>query len=92
MVAEVEQNCAAHTIFASIRHLYRLVISPLTLRDLSKYWPAFLQSGGKNAAGGDYSSAETSAQTIATTVKLAKKQGKRPLSCVTKPGFTSIAF
>ncbi len=36
--------------------------------------------------------AGTSAQTIATTVKLAKKTGqKRPLSCVTKPGFTSIA-
>ncbi len=34
----------------------------------------------------------TSAQTIATTVKLAKNRVKRQLSCVTKPGFTSIAF
>ncbi|MFZ7872249.1 hypothetical protein [Escherichia coli] len=56
MVAEVEQNCAAHTIFASNTSSLPIGGSPLTPRDLSKVIGRHLQSGGKKPAGGDYSS------------------------------------
>ena len=72
------------------RHLYRLAISPLTLRDLSKVIGLqLLQSGGKNAAGGDYSSCEyiIGANHRHHGKTGEKKQGKTPIVVRDKAGF-----
>ncbi|EFP7034914.1 fatty acid oxidation complex subunit alpha FadJ, partial [Shigella dysenteriae] len=88
MVAEVEQNCAAHTIFASNT-------SSLPIGDIAAH-----AARPEQVIGLHYFSpvekmplveiiphAGTSAQTIATTVKLAKKQGKTPIVVRDKAGF-----
>ncbi len=92
MVAKVEQNCAAHTIFAS--NTSSLPIGDIAAdaaRPEQVIGLHFFSPVEKMPLVEIIPHAGTSAQTIATTVKLAKKQAKLPLSCVTKPGFTSIA-
>ncbi len=93
MVAEVEQNCAAHTIFASNT-------SSLPIGDIAAHATRpeqviglhFFSPVEKNAAGGDYSSCGYISANHRHYGKTGEKTGaKRPLSCVTKPGFTSIA-
>lgn len=88
MVAEVEQNCAPHTIFASNT-------SSLPISDIAAH-----AARPEQVIGLHYFSpvekmplveviphAATSGQTIATTVKLAKKQGKMPIVVRDKAGF-----
>ncbi|HFF8546739.1 TPA: fatty acid oxidation complex subunit alpha FadJ [Kluyvera cryocrescens] len=88
MVSEVEQNCASHTIFASNT-------SSLPIGDIA----AFAQKPDQVIGLHFFSPVEkmplveviphagTSEQTIATTVKLAKKQGKTPIVVADKAGF-----
>lgn len=86
MVAEVERNCAAHTIFASNT-------SSLPIGDIAAHATRpeqviglhFFSPVEKMPLVEIIPHAGTSAQTIATTVKLAKNRVKRQLSCVTKP-------
>ncbi|MCP6025349.1 3-hydroxyacyl-CoA dehydrogenase NAD-binding domain-containing protein, partial [Klebsiella pneumoniae] len=80
MVVEVEQNCAAHTIFASNT-------SSLPIGDIAAHAARpeqviglhFFSPVEKMPLVEIIPHAGTSAQTIATTVKLAKKQGKTPI-------------
>ncbi|HDG1722998.1 fatty acid oxidation complex subunit alpha FadJ [Kluyvera ascorbata] len=88
MVGEVEQYCAPHTIFASNT-------SSLPIGDIA----AFAQRPEQVIGLHFFSPVEkmplveviphagTSEQTIATTVKLAKKQGKTPIVVADKAGF-----
>ena len=46
----------------------------------------------KNAAGGDYPHEGTDAVTLATTLQLARRQGKQRLWLVIKPGFMLTGF
>ncbi|SUG14016.1 fatty acid oxidation complex alpha subunit [Salmonella enterica subsp. arizonae] len=88
MVAEVEQNCASHTIFASNT-------SSLPIGDIAAYAGRpeqviglhFFSPVEKMPLVEVIPHASTSAQTIATTVKLAKKQGKTPIVVSDKAGF-----
>lgn len=88
MVAEVEQNCAAHTIFASNT-------SSLPIGDIAAHAARpeqviglhFFSPVEKMPLVEIIPHAGTSAQTIATTVKLAKKQGKTPIVVRDKAGF-----
>ena len=88
MVAEVEQNCAAHTIFASNT-------SSLPIADIAAHAARpeqviglhFFSPVEKMPLVEIIPHAGTSAQTIATTVKLAKKQGKTPIVVRDKAGF-----
>ena len=88
MVAEVEQNCAAHTIFASNT-------SSLPIGDIAAHATRpeqviglhFFSPVEKMPLVEIIPHAGTSAQTIATTVKLAKKQGKTPIVVRDKAGF-----
>lgn len=93
MVAEVEENCATHTIFASNT-------SSLPISDIAAHASRpelviglhFFSPVEKMPLVEIIPHTGTSAQTIATTVKLAKNREKHQLLCVTKPGFMSIAF
>lgn len=88
MVAEVEQNCATHTIFASNT-------SSLPIGDIAAHAARpeqviglhFFSPVEKMPLVEIIPHASTSAQTIATTVKLAKKQGKTPIVVRDKAGF-----
>ena len=88
MVGEIEQYCAPHTIFASNT-------SSLPIGDIA----AFAQRPEQVIGLHFFSPVEkmplveviphagTSEQTISTTVKLAKKQGKTPIVVADKAGF-----
>ncbi|HCT5821003.1 TPA: fatty acid oxidation complex subunit alpha FadJ [Citrobacter sedlakii] len=88
MVAEVEQNCASHTIFASNT-------SSLPISDIAAHAAKpgqviglhFFSPVEKMPLVEVIPHAATSEQTIATTVKLAKKQGKTPIVVRDKAGF-----
>ncbi|HBL4690554.1 fatty acid oxidation complex subunit alpha FadJ [Citrobacter sedlakii] len=88
MVAEVEQNCASHTIFASNT-------SSLPISDIAAHAARpgqviglhFFSPVEKMPLVEVIPHAATSEQTIATTVKLAKKQGKTPIVVRDKAGF-----
>ncbi|MGC6745057.1 3-hydroxyacyl-CoA dehydrogenase NAD-binding domain-containing protein [Escherichia coli] len=71
------------------RHLYRLVISPLTPRDLSKLLACISSVRWKKMPLVEIiPHAGTSAQTIATTVKTGEKnRGKTPIVVRDKAGF-----
>lgn len=70
-----------------IRHLYRLVISPLTPRDLSKLSACISSVRWKNAAGGDYSSCGYISANHRHYGKTGEKQGKTPIVVRDKAGF-----
>ena len=88
MVAEVEQHCAPHTIFASNT-------SSLPIGDIAAHAarPAqviglhFFSPVDKMPLVEVIPHAGTSARTIATTVQLAKKQGKTPIVVADRAGF-----
>lgn len=88
MVAEVEQNCASHTIFASntsslpIGDIAEKAARPEQVIGLHFFSPV-----EKMPLVEVIPHATTSGQTIATTVKLAKKQGKTPIVVRDKAGF-----
>lgn len=90
MVAEVDL-CAAHTIFASGHVIFTGGDIAAHATRPGDYRPAFLQSGGKNAAGGDYSSCGYISANHRHYGKTGEKQGKTPIVVRDKPGFTSIA-
>ena len=88
MVAEVEQNCASHTIFAS--NTSSLPISDIAAkaaRPEQVIGLHFFSPVEKMPLVEVIPHAMTSGQTIATTVKLAKKQGKTPIVVRDKAGF-----
>lgn len=88
MVAEVEQNCASHTIFAS--NTSSLPISDIAAkaaRPEQVIGLHFFSPVEKMPLVEVIPHATTSGQTIATTVKLAKKQGKTPIVVRDKAGF-----
>lgn len=88
MVAEVERNCASHTIFAS--NTSSLPISDIAAkaaRPEQVIGLHFFSPVEKMPLVEVIPHATTSGQTIATTVKLAKKQGKTPIVVRDKAGF-----
>lgn len=88
MVAEVEQHCAPHTIFAS--NTSSLPISDIAAnaaRPQQVIGLHFFSPVEKMPLVEVIPHASTSAQTIATTVQLAKKQGKTPIVVSDKAGF-----
>ncbi len=88
MVAEVEQNCAAHTIFASNTSSLPIGdIAANAARPEQVIGLHFFSPVEKMPLVEVIPHASTSAQTIATTVKLAKKQGKTPIVVSDKAGF-----
>lgn len=88
MVAEVEQHCAPHTIFASntsslpIGDIAAQAARPEQVIGLHYFSPV-----EKMPLVEVIPHAATSPQTIATVVKLAKKQGKTPIVVADKAGF-----
>lgn len=88
MVGEVEQYCAAHTIFASNT-------SSLPIADIAAHAQRpeqviglhFFSPVEKMPLVEVIPHAATSEQTIATTVQLAKKQGKMPIVVADRAGF-----
>ncbi|WP_436856622.1 fatty acid oxidation complex subunit alpha FadJ [Citrobacter tructae] len=88
MVAEVEQNCASHTIFASntsslpIGDIAANAVRPEQVIGLHFFSPV-----EKMPLVEVIPHTGTSGQTVATTVKLAKKQGKTPIVVRDKAGF-----
>ncbi|MGO1309608.1 MAG: fatty acid oxidation complex subunit alpha FadJ [Kluyvera intermedia] len=88
MVSEVEQYCAPHTIFASntsslpIGDIAAMAQNPERVIGLHFFSPV-----EKMPLVEVIPHASTSEQTIATTVKLAKKQGKTPIVVADKAGF-----
>ncbi len=89
MVAEVEQNCATHTIFASNT-------SSLPIGDIAAHAARppeqviglhFFSPVEKNAAGGDYSSCEYIGANHRHHGKIGEKQGKTPIVVRDKAGF-----
>ncbi|MDA8480744.1 fatty acid oxidation complex subunit alpha FadJ [Citrobacter sp. Awk 4] len=88
MVEEVEQNCASHTIFASNTSSLPIGdIAAKALRPEQVIGMHFFSPVEKMPLVEIIPHATTSAQTIATTVKLAKKQGKTPIVVSDKAGF-----
>ncbi|WET41983.1 fatty acid oxidation complex subunit alpha FadJ [Citrobacter enshiensis] len=88
MVEEVEQNCAPHTIFASNTSSLPIGdIAAKALRPEQVIGMHFFSPVEKMPLVEVIPHATTSAQTIATTVKLAKKQGKTPIVVSDKAGF-----
>lgn len=88
MVAEVEAHCAPHTIFAS--NTSSLPISDIAataLRPQNVIGLHFFSPVEKMPLVEVIPHAGTSEQTIATTVKLAKKQGKVPIVVGDSAGF-----
>lgn len=88
MVADVEQHCAPHTIFASntsslpIGDIAAKAVRPEQVIGLHYFSPV-----EKMPLVEVIPHATTSPQTIATVVKLAKKQGKTPIVVADKAGF-----
>ena len=88
MVAEVEQNCAPHTIFASNTSSLPIGdIAANATRPEQVIGLHFFSPVEKMPLVEVIPHATTSEQTIATTVKLAKKQGKTPIVVQDKAGF-----
>ncbi|WP_336219454.1 fatty acid oxidation complex subunit alpha FadJ [Citrobacter amalonaticus] len=88
MVAEVEQNCASHTIFASNTSSLPIGdIAANAARPEQVIGLHFFSPVEKMPLVEVIPHAGTSGQTIATTVKLAKKQGKTPIVVRDKAGF-----
>ncbi|AMG91307.1 fatty acid oxidation complex subunit alpha FadJ [Citrobacter amalonaticus] len=88
MVAEVEQNCASHTIFASNTSSLPIGdIAAKAARPEQVIGLHFFSPVEKMPLVEVIPHATTSGQTIATTVKLAKKQGKTPIVVRDKAGF-----
>lgn len=88
MVAEVEQNCASHTIFASNTSSLPIGdIAAKAARPEQVIGLHFFSPVEKMPLVEVIPHAATSGQTIATTVKLAKKQGKTPIVVRDKAGF-----
>ncbi len=88
MVAEVEQHCAAHTVFASntsslpIAQIAAHALRPEKVIGLHYFSPV-----DKMPLVEVIPHATTSAHTIATTVALAKRQGKTAIVVADRPGF-----
>ena len=88
MVAEVEQNCAPHTVFASNTSSLPIGdIAALAQRPDQVIGLHFFSPVEKMPLVEVIPHTGTSEQTIATTVKLAKKQGKTPIVVADKAGF-----
>ncbi len=88
----MEQNCAAHTIFASNTSSLPIGdIAARALRDSEQVIGLHFFSPVEMPLVEIIPHAGTSAQTIATTVKLAKNRVKRPLSR-DKAGFYVISI
>ncbi|WP_052285707.1 fatty acid oxidation complex subunit alpha FadJ [Kluyvera genomosp. 1] len=88
MVAEVEQNCAPHTVFASNTSSLPIGdIAALAQRPEQVIGLHFFSPVEKMPLVEVIPHTGTSEQTIATTVKLAKKQGKTPIVVADKAGF-----
>ncbi|WP_086870985.1 fatty acid oxidation complex subunit alpha FadJ [Kosakonia pseudosacchari] len=88
MVAEVEANCAAHTIFASNTSSLPIGdIAANAARPEKVIGLHFFSPVEKMPLVEVIPHAGTDEQTIATTVKLAKKQGKTPIVVADKAGF-----
>jgi len=88
MVADVEEHCAPHTIFASntsslpIGDIAAKAVRPERVIGLHYFSPV-----EKMPLVEVIPHASTSPQTVATVVKLAKKQGKTPIVVADKAGF-----
>lgn len=88
MVAEVEQFCAPHTIFASNTSSLPIGdIAANAARPEQVIGLHFFSPVEKMPLVEVIPHAGTSAQTVATVVKLAKKQGKTPVVVADKAGF-----
>ncbi|WP_258329080.1 fatty acid oxidation complex subunit alpha FadJ [Citrobacter farmeri] len=88
MVAEVEKNCASHTIFASNTSSLPIGdIAAKAARPEQVIGLHFFSPVEKMPLVEVIPHATTSGKTIATTVKLAKKQGKTPIVVRDKAGF-----
>nr|WP_318384043.1 fatty acid oxidation complex subunit alpha FadJ [uncultured Enterobacter sp.] len=88
MVAEVEEHCAAQTIFASNTSSLPIGdIAAKAMRPENVIGLHFFSPVEKMPLVEVIAHAKTSEQTIATTVKLAKKQGKTPIVVDDKAGF-----
>jgi 3-hydroxyacyl-CoA dehydrogenase/enoyl-CoA hydratase/3-hydroxybutyryl-CoA epimerase len=88
MVTEVEQHCAPHTVFASNTSSLPIGdIAATARRPEQVIGLHFFSPVEKMPLVEVIPHAGTSAQTIATTVKLAKKQGKTPIVVADKAGF-----
>ncbi|AIA25292.1 fatty acid oxidation complex subunit alpha FadJ [Kosakonia sacchari] len=88
MVGEVEANCAAHTIFASNTSSLPIGdIAANATRPEKVIGLHFFSPVEKMPLVEVIPHAGTDEQTIATTVKLAKKQGKTPIVVADKAGF-----
>ncbi|WLI78971.1 fatty acid oxidation complex subunit alpha FadJ [Kosakonia sp. H02] len=88
MVSEVEANCAPHTIFASNTSSLPIGdIAANAARPEKVIGLHFFSPVEKMPLVEVIPHAGTDEQTIATTVKLAKKQGKTPIVVADKAGF-----
>lgn len=88
MVGEIEQYCAPHTIFASNTSSLPIGdIAAQAQRPEQVIGLHFFSPVEKMPLVEVIPHAGTSEQTIATTVKLAKKQGKTPIVVADKAGF-----
>ena len=88
MVADVEQHCAPHTIFASNTSSLPIGdIAAKAARPEQVIGLHFFSPVEKMPLVEVIPHATTSPQTIATVVKLAKKQGKTPIVVADKAGF-----
>lgn len=88
MVSEVEQQCAPHTIFASNTSSLPIGdIAAQAQRPEQVIGLHFFSPVEKMPLVEVIPHAATSEQTIATTVKLAKKQGKMPIVVADRAGF-----
>lgn len=88
MVSEVEANCAPHTVFASNTSSLPIAdIAASAARPEKVIGLHFFSPVEKMPLVEVIPHAGTDEQTIATTVKLAKKQGKTPIVVVDKAGF-----
>ncbi|WP_312068730.1 fatty acid oxidation complex subunit alpha FadJ [Lelliottia nimipressuralis] len=88
MVADVEQHCAPHTIFAS--NTSSLPIGDIAARASRPEQVIglhFFSPVEKMPLVEVIPHASTNAQTVATVVKLAKRQGKTPIVVADKAGF-----
>lgn len=88
MVADVEQHCAPHTIFASNTSSLPIGdIAANAARPEQVIGLHFFSPVEKMPLVEVIPHASTSAQTVATVVKLAKRQGKTPIVVADKAGF-----
>ncbi|WP_368541723.1 fatty acid oxidation complex subunit alpha FadJ [Enterobacter soli] len=88
MVAEVEEHCAPHTIFASNTSSLPIGdIAASAARPGQVIGLHFFSPVEKMPLVEVIPHAATSPQTVATVVKLAKKQGKTPIVVADKAGF-----